>query len=639
MLSETLRSGVPQHIPTDASPLIHGTAARGGRAWRVLSVLFVVLLAFAATLFFGGDLGRWNDDYFFLRQFERTAPAGDLSAPMPVGSWVLDARMHFWRPLYRYVYTPVVVGLYAYPRVMHILAAGFHMGVSLVLWGLLRRLGAGRTAAAVGGLAFLVYPAHFEGAFWVACTATTVATGLMLGAFWMQVRWVGHVDGCTDARIGRPALWAVGAGALAFAAMALNEQPAFLVAAMPITIVCVRAGRPTVVGQSLRIRWWRVLWPSVLAGVAVGVYVLISSALYPRRVKSSTGGVVAGGELLERAREFGLEVVHRQMLTDFAAGAWSQGWRAIADSPVFSAVLGGAVICAGIGWVWRGRTVDAGDAAGNESRGRRGAALVLLGSAVFVAGWAPLVVIHYPASPRLAYAPSVGLAIALAGVLEYVFVIMRQRPAAHVVVRGLAVPALLVGAVMMIGIQSAYRARWRADERQGEALRGLVPAPGVKTRPVFVPVRVADRPVNTGARAFDAYFMPPLGSEWAAGWWLQRHYRREDVFCVQARGRETPLAGWGDAGSVLSDFKLAPPAKPRVRRFKLAQMVPFEVGEDGAVIVYTHVRRIGAPGESLPVPLPHVAQAIQQGQVPMRVLEMPRSVGADARSGDALAEE
>lgn len=600
---------------------------------------FAVLLALSATLFFFGDIGRWNDDYFFLRQFQRAATGGDLSAPMAVEMWFLDGRMHFWRPLYRYVYTPVVTGLYAYPRVMHILAAACHMGVSLVLWGLLRRLGAGRTAAAVGGLAFLVYPAHFEGAFWVACTATTVATGLMLAAFGMQVRWVGHVDGCAGSRIGRPAVWVAGAGVLAFAAMALNEQPAFLVAAMPITILCVRAGRPRAVGQTLRKPWWRVLWPSLLAGAAVVVYVLISNARHPRNISAGMGGLASGDVLLERARAFGLEVAHRQMLTDFAAGAWSQGGDALAAWPVFSAVLGGAVICAGIGWAWCGRAASAEDAAGQVQSGRRGAALVLLGSAVFAAGWAPLVAIHYPASPRLAYAPSVGLAIALAGVLECVFVFVRQRPSAHVVVRGMALPALLAWAVMMIGIQSAYRARWQADERQGAALRGLVPNPGETPRPVFVPVRVVDRPVDTGSRAFDAHFMPPLGSEWAAGWWLQLHYRRDDAHCVQARGRETPLAGWIDAENVRSDFKLAPPAKPRVRRFKMAQMVPFEVGEDGQVIVYTHVRKLGAPGEAMPVPLPHVARALEEGRLPMRVLELPRSVGAEAPATEGPGEE
>ena len=618
---------VRQHPHSDSPQSLQDSAAGTTRLSRWCSVAFVVLLAVAATLFYFGDLGRWNDDYFFLRQFERSAPSGDLNSPMPVLSWFLDGRLHFWRPLYRYTYTPIVTAFYQSPRALHILAACCHMGVSFALWGLMRSLGAGRTPAAIAGLAFMVYPAHFEGALWISCTPTPFATGLMLAAIWMQARWVRHVDGFSRSAIRHPVLLATVPAALAFAASCLNEQPAFLTAAMPLAILCERAGRSREACQPPPARWWTALTPTLMAGAAVVVYVLIANAMYPRSVGPNTGGVVTLGELLHRARDFAQEVLARQGLENFAWGAWSEGCRALAERPIFAAAVAGLLITAGFGWVWHGRNEGWAhwrsnvEGAAPQPKGQ-GPSLILLGLGIFVAGWAPLTFIYYPASPRLAYAPSAGLAIALAGLLEIVLGSLCRRPAMHIIARVAALPMLIGGALMMIGIQHAYRARWHADKRQGEALRRLVPTPSALPRPVFVPVRVADHPVYTGARSFDDYFVSPLISEWAAGWWLQLHYRRTDLLCIQGRIDGGAIVGWIDARSVQSALRLVPPAKRRDRRFELVRMIPFEVGEDGEVAVYTHVRLQSETTTAQPVLLPHMTQGFEQGRLPMRVLDM-----------------
>jgi hypothetical protein len=595
---------------------------------RLCSVVFVGLLAFAATLFYFGDLGRWNDDYFFLRQFERSSPSGDLSSPMPVRSWVLDERLHFWRPLYRYAYTPVVTAFYQCPRVLHVLAAFCHMGVSLLLWGFVRSLGAGRTSAAIAGLAFLVYPAHFEGAFWIPCTPTPFATGLMLAALWIQAHWTRIVDASSRSGISHPVLLAIAPAILAFAACCLNEQPAFLTAAMPLVILCVRAGRSREPSQSPPARWWIALTPTLFAGATVLAYGLIAGAMHPQHVGPNTGGVVTLGEFMHRVREFANEILARQGLRKFAWGAWSEGCKALVERPIWATTVAGLLVITGLGWVVRDRPEERRDAANATGAGAQpkwqGPELILLGLGIFLAGWVPLTFIHYPASSRLAYAPSAGLAIALAGLLEIVLSGVCRRPTILIVARVAALPALIGGTVMMIGIQHAYRARWQADERQGEALRRLFPAPPAVPRPVFIPVRVADHPVQTGARAFDEYFVSPLVSEWAAGWWLQLQYRRNDLLCVQGQAGGAPIVGWIDAQSVQSTLRLVPPAKPRVRRFELAQMIPFEVGEDGEVVPYTHVTCQGAATTAPPTLLPLVMQAFEQGRSPMRVLDMPK---------------
>ena len=551
---------------------------------------------------------------------------------MPVRSWFIDEPMHFWRPLYCYVYTPIVAALYQSPRVMHVLAACCHMGVSLALWGLMRSLGAGCTPAAIAGLAFLVYPAHFEGAFWIPCTPTPLATALVLAAVWMQARWVRHLDGVSRASSVYMLLLAAAPAALAFAAASLNEQPAFLAAVMPLAIMCERAGRSREAGKPARARWWIAIIPTLAACGAVMVYMLIANALHPRRVKPGTGGLITVEELIHRAQEFGSDVIDRHMLRDFAGGAWSEGWKAIGERPVFSALIGGLIILTGIVWVCQGRFDEQGASSSSLKTNSRGPALILLGVGMFLAGWVPLVLIHYPASPRLAYAPSAGLAIALAGLLEAMLCRKARLPAARIVARAAALPALICAAVMMVGIQHAYRVRWQADEQQGEALRQLVPTPPSAPRTVFIPVRVADRPVQTGATAFDRYFISPLFSEWAAGWWLQLHYRREDVSCVLCPPGTIPALGWVDARQIQTAVRVVHPGKPRNKRFAIRQIVPFEVNEAGEVLLYTHVVFQGAEGAGSPVPLPLAAAAFEQGRLPKRVLELSKAPEEDARS-------
>ena len=627
-----------------------GGALARGRIGRWCSVVFIVALAMAATLFYGGKIGRWNDDYYFLRQFERAAPAGHLDAPMPVRSWVLDDRLHFWRPLYRCVYTPVVIAMYQWPAALHVLAACCHMAVCCAIWGFVRWLGAGRTPATIAALGFLVYPAHFEGVFWVPCTPTAFATGMMLGALWVQGRWARLVDRGIGVATWRCVVLACIPAVITFAACALNEQPAFLVAVMPLVVWCVRAiekERSRASGAVPRVaRWWVVLAPTFLAGAAMLVYVLIANAMHPAHVHTGTGGVVGLTDLLHRMRAFAGEVLGRQELRRFASGAWREGWQALRERPSSAAILLGALVIAGAGWAWHGGRAWAMSVVRTEHRPvLQGLRLVALGAGIFLTGWGPLAFINYPASPRLAYAPGAGLAIALAGLLECLLGRVSCRAGLHVVARAFALPVLLCGMVMMIGVQHAYRSRWRADEWQAAELRRLGPEPSGALRPVFIPVRVADRPVHTGTRGFDGYFLSPLLSEWAAGWWLQLHYRRNDVVCVQgswnaARGASAePVVGWLDAERVQSALHLLPPAKHWDRRFEIAEIVPFEVNERGEVVLYTHVIFEGADADapatpaSSPMLLPAAAAAFEQGRAQMKVLVMPR-VTQPAAHGD-----
>jgi hypothetical protein len=588
------------------------------RRWKDQWALwvFAALLGASALLFYGGNIGRWQDDYFFLTQFDRA------DASMPVRSRVLADELHFWRPLYRYAYTPIVVALYPHPWALHVFSACCHAGVCLGLWAFLRRLGAGRTSSAIAALGFMVYPADFEGAFWASCTPTPIATGMMLGALWMQVRWTERVDSGDARRVGL----VVGPAALAFAACCLNEQPAFLVLAMPLAIWCA----PRSMEKRGLGRWVRLAVPIVLAMGAVVAYSMISRRMYTQPVGTDYGNIVALTSLPTRARLFFSEILARHELSHFAKGAWREGRHAIAESPVLAAALGLPLVVAGLVWALRGGRLERVCEPRRPENGARGLALVALGMGVFLAAWGPLTFIVYGANPRLAYAPSLGLAIALAGVLEIVFKRAR-RPSVGAAARLVAVPLLLLGAVMMIGIQHAYRSRWLADERQGEALIRLVPELKGAARPVFIPVRVADRSARTGAETFDLYFFNPLLSPWSAGWWLQLHLKSNDVTCVQGmydglRRLKKPAVGWISDRRVRTWRGAVPPAKLGLRRFDIDRILPFEVDEDGEIRIFTHIAVRDDAGVGEERLLPMAAEAFAKGRAPKRVLVAPRVV-------------
>jgi hypothetical protein len=574
------------------------------------------VLLLAATLFYAGDIGKWNDDYYFLNQFDRT---GDPSTPMHVRSYTLDEPLHFWRPLYRYVYTPVVVSLYQNRYALHVLGAAVHAGVCLALLALLRRLGVARAPASIAALAFGVYPSAFEGVFWSSCTPTAMGTCAVLAIFWLQLKWLERSPAL------RPA-WIVPATATTTLAIcAANEQPAFAVLALPLLAwACRRA-------DSQRTTARRAIGDLIPAGAAafvLAVYSAVHVHFYPGHTGHNTGGSPTLAQVPSHLAEFVQDIWSRQTLRSFAAGALREGIVALHDRSGLAWVLGSALLFTGAAWTLSEHKQEDIDIASGASTAIRHApsplGLIVFGFGIFLAAWFPLAFIYYPTSPRLAYTPSIGLAIALAGVLHRPFGLRPDWLGRFNAARLVALPLLLAGAMMMIGIQHAYRARWLADRQQAKELLSLVPRPTPSPRPIFVPVRIADHPVHTGAGEFDNYFRQPLTSRWAAGWWLQAAYRREDVLCVQGSPDGTmTLTALGD-GRVRTGFSTVPPARAAFRILKWPQIIPFEVDGAGRVLLFTHVRLTGDGKPDEEFPLMQAASALNTGCAPKHTLDVSR---------------
>jgi hypothetical protein len=143
------------------------------------------------------------------------------------------------------------------------------------------------------------------------------------------------------------------------------------------------------------------------------------------------------------------------------------------------------------------------------------------------------VVFHYWLMPRVAYAPTIGLALLVALALD---VGARHAPSREGLARAgrlgvgiVAASAAVCCALMLIGAQSMFQKRAARDLAEVAALRTLVPDP--EPGSVFVPVRVARPPVRPRAEGFEPWFEGAMNNWWSARWIVRFEYRRADLDC------------------------------------------------------------------------------------------------------------
>lgn len=594
-----------------------GDDRRDARRRRWALWLLPVALWLVATLFLRGDLGKWNDDYFFLGQFD--AATGE------VRTYVLDRRLHFWRPVYRYVATPLITAMFEHDRALHVVSAAMHGLVCLALFGLLRRMGLSWPAAGLGAMFLLVYPVGYEVPLWNTCSFTGVTTAVVM---WLTLVYLKWLDG--RVRVGGAGVTAMMMG-LGFLAAAINEQPAAAAPALAVLGAgAVWAGRSGVGGRG----WWRGLVraaiPAMGAGAGIAAYLAVQLWMHPMPEGHGIGSKIPLVDLPQRFKDLYGSVLSDCLLRGVKQDALTHGARAMALEPVLAGVAAVVVLAGAV--VWVRQAVRAKVAERTSAERRWLVVLVAFGVAWFLSCWLPIARIAYPTSPRLFYAPSAGLAIALAAGLE--LVVFSARRAAW---RGAASAGVVAGcavmAVMMVGIQRGFQTRWHADEQQARELTRLVPRP--PKRAIFVPVRVIDRPL-VGAEgepnSFTRRFQAPLRSDWAGGWWLQRAYRRDDVFAMQAVGpweRVPVTAGPAteevrdERGTVRLENPVMPPhPRRRVKPLNWDRVIPFEIDAAGRVRVFTKVVVIHPDGMRSEV-TPRPVKGVKERQGEEWVLEVP----------------
>lgn len=219
----------------------------------------------------------------------------------------------------------------------------------------------------------------------------------------------------------------------------------------------------------------------------------------------------------------------------FATGALLNGAAAGWARPMASVSLLALALLGFPAWLSRWAEPPAAPRSAFPSMMRTAAAALT----IFLLGWVPvLVVAGQGIEPRLCYWPAAAAALAI-GALGAATAATRGDTLNGRLTAGAALGVMCVlGAVMMVGVQSALRSRWLLDQRQAAELRALIPNPAPSS--IFVPLGVQDRAATTGRSRFDTYFFGPLERPWSAPFYIGRAYHRPGLVAAWT----THFPGW-----------------------------------------------------------------------------------------------
>jgi len=559
----------------------------------------VFLLAFFALR---GDLGKYYDDYVF---------AGRDPVMQSV-NWAGNPWGHapyFWRPLL-FIFLYYAQGaLWDHQWMFHLLNASSHGLVALGLYALIRRLAAMPQAAAVGALLFLVFPLHFDVVFWSTAITSSIPAWLTMGLCLLFVAYARGAAGMQGARG-----WWVKGGliVLAFFVPCWYEQPITLVPMLPCLYFAVCPAE-----EAWKTRLKRSLTVTVLMGLTLVLYLGLMFATVPAGRRGGAASVVHASELGGRVRFVSDQIwdLATRQFQEYALGGLHLGWVTLGN---FWGVVSVALIF-GMGGVWIVwfcvRNPDATDAEGNEAAQRVGAQNGIWAS-VFGVGWSLLAWLPFVpirdqwVTPRCFYVPMLGVCICVAMCIDSLLV-RTWRTRGAVWVRGWVGMTTLVGvcagAVCMVGWQTAYRNRTKADERQTALLAAATSR--VPRGTVFVPLEDNFRYAHTPQTLFNVGLLSWTGSPSTAVMALRHAAARDDIFCTK-RDFWNPLPltdmdGQGFGYEVAFPGYATPEGRARV---PWSKALPFVIAADGSIQVIDHMVLERADGNDVEFELPITAK-------------------------------
>ena len=299
------------------------------RRW-IAAGLFPIVLWFVATFFLLGDIGKWNDDWYYLLRDPESKEIQGL---------YLTRDLHFWRPLYRAVVPALQTLLWEHDPLNHLISATVHGLNSLLLWALARRFGATRLAAALCGLAFLVFPAPYEVVFWLCSLPTGLSLGLMLLAMHLCVSWARSYPSRASFGLVAP---------IVFSAASLNEQPACALLVLPVVyLAALRHASPVARQSIVNAALIFAFGLASLVAYTVAHKVLIAAPTALGR----DGFVVPAQEIPSQLSRLCGWLKMQMFSADFARRALERAAEAASLHPVRSVVAMGALIASSMGWV------------------------------------------------------------------------------------------------------------------------------------------------------------------------------------------------------------------------------------------------------------------------------------------------
>ena len=389
---------------------------------------------------------------------------------------------------------------------------------------------------------FLVLPVSIEAVLWPAALGSVVGVGWFVILASMCVR---RARAAEDLAGPAQWTWLCLLGIMGFTTACWHEQPAAGVLALPAIFLTVSRG-------SIRRTLRRAAAATVASGVGVGGYVVLFVLTVPSGRRGGANTIVAADSvanrlvrLCEMAWNLSLGTRARESTLDGLRDGWEEVGRSLPGAA--ACVL---VVLAAIAFV---STLARDDGphdrrdSGGDASLRRGW-LVLFGLGMAMTSLAPIALVTWqPMHPRYLYGVGVGLAIAIAAVLDCCWKPTERscwRRGLQTSMVGLIVLGGVLGALSCVGWQAQFRARWRADVDQMEQLVRLVPAPAAGT--VFVPIEISDgrlpgrRPSNPGVQG-------AMAQPWSCWAYVQHGYARSDVSATHARsGQRLPIKAFAE---------------------------------------------------------------------------------------------
>lgn len=509
-----------------------------------------------ATLFFGGDIGPWNDDYFFnLRN-----PAG----PELTG-WAVTSREPYlaptgslgtWRPLLFTVITWVITLAWNHFFLAHVVGALLHLANVATLYLLLRRLGRSVHAAVAACGLVLCWAATHEAWLWPSAMGSVTSALLLQG-----------VMICTTglARSPHASLWprTLLMVALTLLMLGFNEQATGALVALPLLFLSV-AGSDLPRSATFR----RALAPAAIVWLLPPLYVLLVRTTAQKGLGVSADSYVPFTHLWPRTLDVFRDMGRAISMQDFWYPALALGWREwTRTNAIFLPWLGALIAAAA--WALRHWIATPSHGPGAPARGHAAAWLVTLAGLVAAVGAClPVAIIaNYPALSRVTYVVVLMLALPASclfdGMGRASFVSPRLARVWSVVGGVTLLSLMLVGSIMSVGAQARLKRVVDLDERNARQLVEQAPDPAADT--VFLPLR--PRPpaftareilllhpwltVDRIPRELEIHGPAIGGFQWAVrsawdGLWSMKYfvkfaYRRSDVWSLYAVEGKQPI--------------------------------------------------------------------------------------------------
>lgn len=480
------------------------------------SAITVACIALASALWVGatfvllGDTGKFSDDYIAHLISPLT---GDVDwSRHPWTRWP-----YFWRPLHLvHVYVVNTIS-FDRPWIGHIELALVHLGVSVLLYRVMATFGVHRFIAWSVAVLFMVCPLHAEAVLWTSASCNAISCLFLLWIVLMVRRQAAEPP--TVLRL-------VSVFLLAFVIACWYEPAAAALLALPIV---ARSGVAPGLRTSERLR--RVWLPTIVAGAACALYVVLLLITAPGGARGEAGSMVPVAQLPARITHFVPQVFDALVGTraqDVMLGALSVGTQSTGYSELvwrwallFPAII--ALLACGLRWVFRASVVRSAHAPG-------AGLLIPCGWLIAAGALLPVMLTQSPAIDlRTLYVPLLGVSMVAAGVCDLVQrrVLLLHPKSVPIVLGGVLLIVGPLWAMGGIGFQVGLREQARLDASTVESLRALGGEPPADA--VFLPLILDRTPVKTGRQGFDEFFRGAFELPSAITPVLRDAFRRREI--------------------------------------------------------------------------------------------------------------